>query len=65
VVVSFVIDSSGGFKRVMVVSSSGSDLLDRAAVAAVNALSRRIPRPKQTGVLALPLRTAIRFEIPR
>lgn len=65
VIISFVIDSSGAFRRVTVVSSSGSDLLDQAAVATVNALSRRISRPQQTGMLDLPLKTAIQFKITR
>jgi len=65
VIISFVIDASGAFARVAVVSSSGNDLLDQAAVDTVKALSRKIPRPREIGTLELPLRTAIRFEIAR
>jgi protein TonB len=63
VIVGFAIDAAGAFARISIASSSGSDLLDRAAVATVAALSRKIARPTEIGELELPLRVPIRFEI--
>jgi protein TonB len=63
VIVAFVIDDAGSFTAITVKRSSGSDLLDRAAVETVKELSRKISRPKETGKLSLPLETALRFEI--
>jgi protein TonB len=65
VVVSFAIEANGSFEQVRIVSSSGSDLLDQAAIETVKELSSRIARPKATGALVLPLRTALRFELVR
>ena len=65
VVVFFLIDAEGRFGQVRIVSSSGSDLLDTAAVGTVSELSGKVERPRDTGDLALPLKTALRFEIPR
>jgi len=63
VVVSFIIMADGQFDQVRVVSSSGSDLLDAAAIEAVHNLSGKVERPKATGTLPLPVKTALRFEI--
>jgi len=63
VVVSFAIDEIGRFTRVLLVRSSGNDLLDKAATETVLSLSQKIPRPVESGTVELPLRTAIRFEI--
>jgi len=65
VVVSFVIMAHGRFGQIRVVSSSGSDLLDEAAIETVRKLSGKIERPGVTGALALPLKTALRFELVR
>ncbi|MBN1458587.1 MAG: energy transducer TonB [Armatimonadetes bacterium] len=65
VVVSFVIMADGRFDQIRVVSSSGSDLLDDAAIETVHNLSGKIERPRATGALALPLKTALRFELVR
>lgn len=65
VVVAFSIGSTGAFSRVAVAASSGNDILDQAALAAVSALSGRIPRPAETGEIDLPLRTSLQFELPK
>jgi protein TonB len=63
VVVSFVIDAQGAFSSIKVERSSGSDLLDEAALECVSRLSGKVPRPEATGDLALPLKTSLRYQI--
>jgi TonB family protein len=65
VVVQLAIDAQGAFSGVSVVRSSGSELLDRAALESVRALSGRIARPRDTGELSLPLKASIRFAMER
>jgi protein TonB len=63
VVVSFVIDETGRFSQVAVLTSAGNDLLDDSACETVRELSGRVQRPGTTGKIALTLKAAIRYEL--
>lgn len=65
VVLAFVVEADGSFRQARIVASSGNDLLDEAAIETVHHIDRRLPRPKETGSVPLPIKTAIRFEIAR
>lgn len=63
VVVSFVIDGQGRFSQLEVERSSGSDLLDEAALECVSQLSGKVARPAATGDLELRLKTSLKFQL--